>query len=424
MTRLLIGLHGWVAGLALVGLLVPGVAVAELPSATGWATLANTNLSAFCPSPSPPGNEGCSGVTADWSGGVFDQARNRLYVWGGGHFGYAGNEIYFLDLNTQTRGRLTSPFPGPYPDRAGCPLSNDVQDRNPDGTPGSRHTYDGLTFIDHTDELFSVGGSTFPCGDGAGGIWVFKISTLTWTRLAAPGSVVPAANAYNVVKYHPVTQQIYIFDALDGFLYRYNRTTNTAVMLTNSFSSDIAGKTGVLDPKRNKLVIGGNGTMRYYDLSQSNPSPVSPAWSGCTAMYATGPHPGMMYNPSLDRIVGWNGGDTITVLNLDTNSCTSQTFAGGPSRIVDGADNGIFGRWNYSQKDQVFIYYGSMSENLRMLRMVQGPPPTSPGTPSGLTLARADAAGADRGIDAMAVVPVPLLILGVGILASRMRRRL
>src|SRR5262245_12768815 len=76
-------------------------------SATGWLAIPNSNLRSVCP-PNGFGGSGynfrdnCGSVTTAWSGGVFDTTRNRLIVWGGGHNDYYGNEIYAVNLNSNS----------------------------------------------------------------------------------------------------------------------------------------------------------------------------------------------------------------------------------------------------------------------------------------------------------------------------------
>ncbi|MEK6578900.1 MAG: hypothetical protein AABZ55_06710, partial [Bdellovibrionota bacterium] len=93
----------------LISLTIGGISISHAladtlsSAAIGWTQLTNTKIRPVCPNPALypniQGVEGCSAVTADWSSGVFDTARNRLIVWGGGHNGYLGNEIYALNLN-------------------------------------------------------------------------------------------------------------------------------------------------------------------------------------------------------------------------------------------------------------------------------------------------------------------------------------
>jgi hypothetical protein len=139
------------------------------------------------------GNEGCSAVIDDWNSGSFDQARNRLLLWGGGHQGYYGNEIYAIDLDTLTTTRLTDPS---Y-DLDGAGSQGDVcGESHENGTqPASRHTYDGLLYVPPRPDVTThpanpygmlvVTGEGDECGTGVGSnnasIWTFNFSNAAGT---------------------------------------------------------------------------------------------------------------------------------------------------------------------------------------------------------------------------------------------------
>src|SRR5688572_10755183 len=134
--------HGVVAAFLLS--LISTLANAQnLPSTLGWYQIPSTKLRAVCPDPSIyaqiQGMEGCSAIVDDWAGGAFDTNRNRLIILGGGHAGYAGNEIYALDLDTLTMQRLNEPSTSI---RDGCPSGGTYSD----GKPVARHTYNHLEY--------------------------------------------------------------------------------------------------------------------------------------------------------------------------------------------------------------------------------------------------------------------------------------
>ena len=96
--------------------------------ASAGASSATPSSQSVCPDPAKypdiQANEGCSGVINDWSGGIADEKRNRLLIWGGGHRGYFGNEVYALDLNAHVMRRLNDPS-----DISGVDLSNATRPR-------------------------------------------------------------------------------------------------------------------------------------------------------------------------------------------------------------------------------------------------------------------------------------------------------
>ena len=73
----------------------------------------------------------------------------------------------------------------------------------------------------------------------------------------------------------------------------------------------------------------------------------------------------MEYDAVQDRIVGWNGGDTVYILNPDTLSCTTVSYAGGPT----APGQGTYGRFRYSPSLNVFVVCNNVNQNCHTLRL-------------------------------------------------------
>src|SRR5262249_35811335 len=104
----------------------------------------------------------CSGVVRAWSGGIADTKRNRLWFWGGGHTDYAGNELYYFDLNALTVVRADDPAE-----------PTQCNETMPDGSANTRHNYGALVYIPTADKMFLFGGGSY-CTNG-------NSSSDTWT---------------------------------------------------------------------------------------------------------------------------------------------------------------------------------------------------------------------------------------------------
>jgi hypothetical protein len=300
--------------------------------------------------------DNCPGVTAAWNSTVFDKARNRLIVWGGGHHDYLGNELYALDLNSLTVRRLTDPgLPVAHSD---CPesLVNGTQ-------PNSRHTYDGIAYIDHADRMFVFGGSLSSCGFMSNKTWTFNFATSVWEN-RSPRGPIPRAVPGVITAYDAVSRTVFVHDSTTLYAYDFHADRYTDLSSGSAIDYHMSG---IVDPVRRKLVIVGAGNVYVYDISPGS-------WHWRRTLKTTegesivnSGYPGLAYDPVSDRIVAWNGGDTVYSLNLDAGVWTAITFPGGPGKAPAA---GTFKRWSYSTASGVFILVNSMDGNAYAFRPV------------------------------------------------------
>lgn len=377
--------------LALSGLLVlalhstPSLSYGQVPTTQGWSQLANTKIANVCAAtngfPQVWGTEGCFGILS-WSGGTFDTKRNRLIVWGGGHAAYYGNEIYAVNLssNPVTTTRLTDP---------GLPTASGCQEAIANGTqPNSRHTYDGIEYMANFDRLFVFSGS-LSCSSGNFGqsTWTYDFTTRQWQNMN-PSGPLPVPGPGRLVAYDPNTGLVFVHDEWN--LYSYNFSTNTYTKLTNSSSSVGYHMNATIDPVRKLFVIAGydnvqsGGRIHTYSIAPgSTYQRQSFVLSGCGTLATE--YPGIEYHAGTDRLIGWNGGNTIYSLNLDTRSCTSVTHSGGPN-TVSSSGRGTHGRWRYSSASDVFVLFNEYDQDTYVLRLSAGAPDTSaPTVPTGIS---------------------------------------
>ena len=333
----------------------------------GWTELSpKTRLINVCP-PSKYGYDfrsNCRNVIAAWSGGIADVARNRLIIWGGGHTDYYGNEVYALNVSDQTMVRLNDP--GPVAD----PAANQVALSN--GTPNSRHTYGGLAYIAHADRMFVFGGdpaATF--GFASNDTWTLDLSTLQWQRMDPVTGGSPA-HAFGVVSdYDPNTRTVYLHDGQTFWQYTYESNTYRSL---DSSSTITIYNSAVIDPKRKLFfIIGGqapntpnSNVIQVVDISAGSKYRLQ-EWktTGCGPLPSAG-YPGVAYDPVLDRIVGWAGGNTVYIFNPDTKSCTASSPPGGPPAPQS---NGTHGRFRYFPAIDGFVLVNDASQNAFVLKL-------------------------------------------------------
>lgn len=350
---------------------------ADLPSGLGWHELPNTQLRTVCAAdngfPEVHGAEGCSGITADWSGGVFDTRRNRLIIWGGGHNGYYGNELYALDLDTQIMERLNDP---------GLPTSQGVcVEAIANGTqPNSRHTYDGIEYLPTIDKMFVFGGAVACTAGGIGrDTWLFDFQTMQWER-KNPSGTIPQQIEGILTAFDPVSGLIYLYDNIH--FYSYDAEQDRFTQLTTSVHTMGYHLNATIDPVRRKfLIIGfdnirGDGRVWSIDIGAGSSYEVTAANTTGGAGLINTIYPGVDYDTSADRIIGW-GQDTpgtVYSLNLDTYQWTAIPTTGYPTPVGQGTH----GRWRFSPVSNVFVVANRVDDNIFIYRF------KSPNSPSPL----------------------------------------
>jgi len=372
--------------LCAIAMPVSAVAFAAIPDSTGWYSVPNTHLRSVCAAehgfPEVEGNTGCAAITGAWNSAVMDTKRNRLIIWGGGHSDYLGNEIYAFNLGSLTIERLTDP---------GLPPSTDCGEAIAGGTqPNSRHTYDGIEYVESVDKMFVFSGSKSPCGFMSSGTWLFDFASSKWTQVNPTGTP-PVDDAGMMTAYDPNTGLIFVHDRT--YLYSFDANTGKYTRLAERTIGGIGWHSAAtIDPKRKKFVIAGYddgvsaGAVYAIDITPGGSYAMTQVSTAGASGLANSAYPGLEYDPVTDRIVGWSE-DTPNVvysLNLDNNSWTSQTYSGGPVP----AGNGVNGRWRYSRQSGVFVLINSVDDNVFTLRLSPaGPSDTlAPAAPQGLTI--------------------------------------
>jgi hypothetical protein len=335
-----------------------------------------------CPDPKQyaaiQGYEGCGGVINDWSGGVADTKRNRLLIWGGGHHGYYGNELYALDLSQVAMRRLDDPS-----DVAGIDFSACTPpEAYADGRPSSRHTYDGLAYLTDSDLIYTFAGAGVPCGYALRSTWTLDLAGLESGPAGKPApwmnrnpNPYPTKAAFGLVADYDLASKKIILN--DGYnLWSYDSAANRYELLNDSNATNAHidyHMTGRVDPKRKLFVImGGSGAagggLQVFDIGAGS-NYAQQNWTGqamgCDQLLAA-TSPGLAYDATRDRMVGWAGGDDVFVFDPDTKTCTKVSHPGGPG---PQNENGTFGRFRYFPVLNLFAVVNGYQANAYALRL-------------------------------------------------------
>lgn len=325
----------------------------------------------------------CKNVTAAWSGGAFDPTRDRLYIWGGGHGDYFGNEIYAFDLSSKKTIRLTNPALPII--RLDGPLQSEL--RPNDGTqPNSRHTYDGLAYMQHIDKMWAFSGSLASGSGGADSVtWLFDPKTNTWRKDNATGDI-PRGIVGMVSAYDLDSRRVYVHDrnALYAYELPVGATAGHYTKLSSASPSLRPGGNMVVDTFRRRLFIFGHkNSYSYYIGKGSRFIRKAIATTGARLLVRS-LAPGLAFDPIRKEIVGWIGDGKVYRFSADTLAWTlSVVVNGGPG---PQHSQGTYGRFAYSPKQDRFVAYNRHNLNAFSLIPWRGEADTTPPTaPASIT---------------------------------------
>ncbi len=340
------------------------------PTGTGWSRLADTKLSSVCPNGSDFFGFDfgwCSSVITAWSGGVADTKRNRLEIWGGGHNDYYGNELYALDLTQNRMLRLNDPTALAAPPECTGTLS--------DGKPNGRHTYGGLAYVTHRDQMTVLGGA-ISCR--AGGIsadaWLLDFAKLAstpnsadvWHRVTDNVADIGYGGIIGASDYDPVTRRVYSIDSHGDFLSFDPDVPKVSVLDSNGGGG--YHFTAVVDPVNRLFVIIGGGLAGAYPLDGSTHpyTEWTSSLTGCDDLLNV-VYPGLTYDTDEKQIVGWASGAKVFVLDPVAKRCTTRTFSGD----APGAppDDGTNGRFRYFAAMKAFVLVNGADLDAYILKM-------------------------------------------------------
>jgi hypothetical protein len=188
---------------------------------------------------------------------------------------------------------------------------------------------------------------------------------------------------------------IYYFldGAQTGYLWSYKYSTNTITFLGNGTAGTASGATPVVYPPTKTVYFFGSvdgsgnqaqttGTPRVFKMSYASGSnwtttEITSSTIGCGVL-GSAMHPGLSYDSNTQKIYGWpNFGNTVYSFDPTSNTCTAQTFAGGPPDSVDfnGVQytTGTYGRFQYFPAMDAFALVNSAMNNGYLLRVATVP---------------------------------------------------
>ena len=280
-------------------------------------------------------NSGVKCVIHCWNGAAWDAQNHRFYLFGGGHDGYAGNEVYRLDLENLSLTRLNEP----------SALTGNRIGLNEEAIsgPATPHTYDGTIYSPVTNSIIMLANT----GDGTA--WEFDLTTNSWTNsFAAPSGIFPLAD------YDPATDMIYVTGAGSNPIHLFDPVTRTVTQTYGAGGSFAyvdhsnlvlrAGKLYALTTNAKK----GAPHIRVFD-----PLAVT------ASVHATFPSTESIPQESGlalrgNQFVIWGGEKKVWLYDEDTGQWTTYSPPSGPAALKPGR---VYSRWVYLPELDVFAGY-------------------------------------------------------------------
>lgn len=379
-----------------------GAILAQMPP-DSWRELPGTAMTQVCPPGATPG--ACSAVMSAWSGAAFDEAQDRLFVFGGGGEESYVNSLFSFDLATGRWTRWTDlPAPlhdgqipdafrdpriescGLYPSVSSLQIPDEwltppgqsphqylqalrcdepaIQQQLDAQQPRSAHSFGNVAFSPLHGVFYLLGTQThYPSGQALSTIvWGFHIYSRRWVRYARNlelGAGCGAADARGHVWYVGREQ---------GNLNEFDPETGLWSLHQAPSSGSYHASSAIDEPRHHLVLTQDASHLTVYDLQHPDLAPQHPGppWIDSAPTLA----PGFAYLPTLDRFVAWLGGRSLRWLHPATWTWTEHTAPGddpGPP-----APNGTFGRLRYSPRSNVLIVVSDPSSNVFLYR-----PPTS-----------------------------------------------
>lgn len=376
--------------------------VAAMP-ANSWKALPATQMKDVCP---PPYNSyACWAVIAAWSGGAYDESRDRMIVYGGGHADSWYNNVFAFDLPemkwkrlTEMSGGATGAAPGVgwtdkrvetcgfYPKGAlslpdtvmnGSYVAYDkcfvepVVSQLDLQQPRSSHTYGGV-FVDRKRDKYCYIGTAayYPSGQSSSPVAVcYSPVTGQWSRMADKPTGVGGRGQTAL----DAAGHLWTVAAEQGKIAEYDPDTNAwkSYGLNNY---DAGGGTDI-DRKRNHLYVmfpktDGSYAMRRWNIGLPTSLTASPTYTEIattgTAPIGLGSRPGFAYVDGRDQFFAWGGGRDVYAFNPATATWSLLSATGDDPGIQQKW--GTYGRFRYSPTRGVFVLVNDVGQNVYLYK--------------------------------------------------------
>jgi hypothetical protein len=333
--------------------------------------------------------------------------QNIILCGGGGHSDYYGNELYALDYHSATAGwrRISNPSQwcgngssftndtgpgcgtqGLSPTYGGifssaCNAISAPKDcfENEDNTPVSFHMFGGVTYVQSLNSVYfniNAVNASGAAGTGTGFTWLFTctgawvLGNCSWSGQdpvagQSPLNFGSASSSGQVVRYDPVTNNVFTGKITNGQFFKWVPGTNTSTYIGTITPTTFGATSRVIDPLHHTMWFLGakaastafdaayitlNGTNNWTDVS----STLLPTCGGLFA--ATYGWPGLEWDPITSKIIGFAPFADATKLivfdpvamQCETRNLSSPVGTTIPSWPSGATQNGVFSKLLYT----------------------------------------------------------------------------
>jgi hypothetical protein len=372
--------------------------IAAMPT-NSWKSLPGTQMKDVCPT--PYNGYACWSVIGAWSGGAYDEKRERMIVYGGGHADSWYNNVFAFDLasmkwlrlsempagagekpppgwtdkRTETCGYYTKGVPnipaellGPsgYVLHDKCfvePVLSQLDFQQ----PRSPHSYGGV-FVDRLkDRYCSLEGQGFPSGQAiARVVNCFDPATGQWSRIADRPNGIGTYGQTALDSFG----HVWSVPSSGGYVSEYDPVANA--WTTYGYANYESGGGTDIDRKRNQLYVlypqsTGAYSVRRWDLTspsslRANQTYTQVISTGDIPTTATGERPGFAYADAKDLFFLWGGGRDVYTFDSNTAVWKRHSPTGDDPGVQQKWGN--YGRFRYSPKHRVVVLVNDTSQNV------------------------------------------------------------
>jgi hypothetical protein len=180
--------------------------------------------------------------------------------------------------------------------------------------------------------------------------------------------------------YDPVTGLVFLHDR--QYLYSFDSRQNSYTRLSSANAGFSYFGAATIDPERRLFVVFTGNGIAYYSIDEGSSYRQQNLSTSGGGPIVGASYPGVAYDPTTDRIVGWSAGsgDSVYALNVDTRQWSQISYSGGPRAVA----NGTHGRFRYSAASGVFVLANRVDDNVYILRTSTSAPSVRPNAPTAL----------------------------------------